>query len=222
MIKLSNTDISDIKLGSTQVEKVYLGSALVWEKIPYDAEVEYLECDGGQYINNIYKEKSSVQSLVISAIFQGTGDLMGNAVSYTNGTKLFGSNSTQVFCYYKPTGTRILLQKNFDKNAINALTVGFSKTSGKFSMTLDLVNYEIGNYSKLISTESHRMLHRKNASTGGFVGKIMAFSIIEEGVAVVRCIPVRVGQVGYMYDTVSGTLLGNDGTGSFGLGPDVT
>ena len=34
-------------------------------------------------------------------------------------------------------------------------------------------------------------------------------------------IPVRVGQVGYMYDTVSGQLFGNDGTGDFILGPDI-
>jgi hypothetical protein len=33
-------------------------------------------------------------------------------------------------------------------------------------------------------------------------------------------IPVRVGQVGYMYDKVSGTLFGNAGTGSFILGSD--
>lgn len=35
-------------------------------------------------------------------------------------------------------------------------------------------------------------------------------------------IPVRIGQVGYMYDTVSGELFGNAGTGDFVLGPDVT
>jgi hypothetical protein len=33
-------------------------------------------------------------------------------------------------------------------------------------------------------------------------------------------IPVRVGNVGYMYDKVSGKLFGNVGTGSFILGPD--
>ena len=34
-------------------------------------------------------------------------------------------------------------------------------------------------------------------------------------------IPVRVGQVGYMYDRVSRRLFGNAGTGAFVLGPDV-
>lgn len=34
-------------------------------------------------------------------------------------------------------------------------------------------------------------------------------------------IPVRVGNVGYMYDKVSGKLFGNAGTGDFILGPDI-
>ena len=33
-------------------------------------------------------------------------------------------------------------------------------------------------------------------------------------------IPVRVGQVGYLYDKISGQLFGNQGTGDFVLGPD--
>ena len=35
-------------------------------------------------------------------------------------------------------------------------------------------------------------------------------------------IPVRVGNVGYMYDKVSRQLFGNSGTGDFILGPDKT
>jgi hypothetical protein len=33
-------------------------------------------------------------------------------------------------------------------------------------------------------------------------------------------VPVRIGNVGYMYDKVSGKLFGNAGTGNFILGPD--
>ena len=35
-------------------------------------------------------------------------------------------------------------------------------------------------------------------------------------------IPVRVGDVGYLYDRVSGQLFGNSGTGEFIVGPDKT
>ena len=36
------------------------------------------------------------------------------------------------------------------------------------------------------------------------------------------CIPVRVGDIGYLYDRVSGELFGNSGTGAFIVGPDKT
>ena len=35
-------------------------------------------------------------------------------------------------------------------------------------------------------------------------------------------IPVRVGDIGYLYDRVSGQLFGNSGTGAFIIGPDKT
>jgi hypothetical protein len=48
--------------------------------------------------------------------------------------------------------------------------------------------------------------------------KIYYFKIYEGSVLMMDLIPVRVGQVGYMYDRVSGQLFGNSGTGNFTLG----
>lgn len=42
------------------------------------------------------------------------------------------------------------------------------------------------------------------------------------GSKVLDFVPVRVEQVGYMYDRVNGQLFGNSGTGDFILGPDKT
>ena len=46
--------------------------------------------------------------------------------------------------------------------------------------------------------------------------------MIKNGLTVRDFIPVRVGDVGYMYDRVSGDLFGNAGTGAFIIGPDKT
>lgn len=47
-------------------------------------------------------------------------------------------------------------------------------------------------------------------------------AIIErEGEVIRDYLPVRVGQVGYLYDRISGQLFGNVGSGEFILGPDV-
>ena len=51
--------------------------------------------------------------------------------------------------------------------------------------------------------------------------KIYYFKIYDNGVLVRDFIPVRVGTTGYMYDSVSGRLFGNDGTGDFIVGADV-
>jgi hypothetical protein len=53
------------------------------------------------------------------------------------------------------------------------------------------------------------------------IGRIYYLKVLNGNQPVFDAIPVRVGQVGYMYDKVSGQLFGNAGTGDFILGPDV-
>lgn len=50
--------------------------------------------------------------------------------------------------------------------------------------------------------------------------RIYYFKIFEAGELVRDFIPVRVGDVGYMYDNVTNQLFSNIGTGNFTLGPD--
>ena len=55
MIKLGNTEISKVYLGGTEITKVYKGSDLVLDNsvapLPYDAELQYLQSSGAQYID---------------------------------------------------------------------------------------------------------------------------------------------------------------------------
>jgi hypothetical protein len=50
--------------------------------------------------------------------------------------------------------------------------------------------------------------------------KLYYCKVWQSGTLLHDLIPVRVGQVGYMYDRVSGELFGNAGTGAFTLGND--
>ena len=48
MLKVSNTDISNIYHGSIAIKKAYVGSNLVWPSsppLPYDAEIEYVQIE---------------------------------------------------------------------------------------------------------------------------------------------------------------------------------
>ena len=51
--------------------------------------------------------------------------------------------------------------------------------------------------------------------------KVYYFRIMQYDTVIMNLVPVRVGSAGYLYDTVSGLLLGNSGTGQFNIGPDV-
>ena len=51
--------------------------------------------------------------------------------------------------------------------------------------------------------------------------RVYACRVYTSDVLVRSFVPVRVGQVGYLFDRVSGTLFGNAGTGDFVLGPDT-
>jgi hypothetical protein len=64
--------------------------------------------------------------------------------------------------------------------------------------------------------------HRPDISAIAYPLKMKFMKIIVDDVLSKDYIPVRVDTTGYMYDKISGTLFGNDGTGSFVLGPDKT
>lgn len=51
--------------------------------------------------------------------------------------------------------------------------------------------------------------------------RIFSFKIYEDDVLVRNYIPVRIGEKGYLVDTLSNELFGNLGTGEFILGPYI-
>ena len=51
--------------------------------------------------------------------------------------------------------------------------------------------------------------------------KVYYFRLMRYNVPIMNLIPVRVGSIGYLYDTISKTLFGNLGSGYLGIGPDV-
>ena len=54
-----------------------------------------------------------------------------------------------------------------------------------------------------------------------FKGNVYSCQFYDGNSIICDLVPVRVEQVGYMYDRVSGELFGNAGTGDFVLGPDI-
>ena len=224
MIAFEASDMTKACVGSTEVSKAYLGSDLVWggesPVLPYNAEVEYLQSSGTQYIQ-----------LTCSApkgSFFAVGGVVTPIYVNTNGYAIFGANPYQQF-----------LSTFYSRNSSSVITyasqVGASATRGGWGgKEGNELSFELSTAGKT-TNGTYTVLSRPLTANitafrifGGYRNsnrypiKIKSFYIISGDTKLYDLIAVRVGQVGYMYDKISGELFGNNGTGSFTLGPDVS
>lgn len=133
MSKIGGTEISDVMLGSTQVEKVYLGSDLVWEK----AEEGFVECNYIENTSTAYIDTGLVHTTAqkVECEFSFTAD------TPASNQVLFGSRN-----YASTTNTNsrgfavwLLSAGTFRNNYMNKVQTvsGMTKQNGVvYSMTL--------------------------------------------------------------------------------------
>ena len=189
----------------------------------FDAEIEYLESSGTQYINTnaivknetIYDIKAQITQLQETAPLGGEnffiGTMSANNASYTLRCLVNGDN--------------IIIQRGeFALNGVvfipkdtNWHTYYNSKTLCKIDNTTGVPSYTItDNDLKIFLFKQNR---DGSANKDSYCR--IAYCKIWDGSTLVRdFIPVRKGTTGYMYDKVSGNLFGNSGTGDFILGND--
>lgn len=230
MMSLGNTEIEKAYLGGTKISKIYLGEDLVFGEsptpiLPYDAQVEYLQSNGSQYIDSGVECKSDlsvkfkfmVSSNSNSAICGGITSISGgyfrhHCSPYNSNFYWLQSNnrstSSIIFSYAVNTWNEV------DIDATNG-TYTINNTSGIFPIigTLQTTGKNFGIFAR-IGGGSMAIQYR--------ACKFSYFQILREGTLLRDFIPVRKNGVGYMYDRISGELFGNSGTGSFAYGNDVT
>ena len=118
-INLGSTPITDAKLGSTQVDKIYLGSELVWQNAPTPSTIRALkfECD-------------SSQSLGIEAAY--IGDLTPNFEYSTDGTNWTEwSDLTMTLPFGEGTPLYVRGMNTILAIATNQVTFTFSQSGNK-------------------------------------------------------------------------------------------
>ena len=195
--------------------KVYTRRQLMAFKL-YDAEIEYLESTGTQYINTgIFIGIDERVDCTFSLLTYDYTALLGARVAA-------GNNMLAIWAYTADKCVR------FDFGSSN-------KGGYVFSIFPDLEQYytvsKIGRknfvdgseiQSNIASSYSPEypsfVFALNNGGNAAFCGhvRIKQFIISDR----MHLIPVRVGNIGYMYDKVAKQLFGNAGTGSFILGPD--
>lgn len=210
--------------------------------LPYDAEIEYLQSTGKQYIDtgilakltNSYKIDCEVVNLdnnrkIICGSYIGQGD-KSLAVE-------FGGTSNQ-----KPgilrgwvqqgnvnvnlwTAQALLLNTNinvyweWDPNT-KKLKIEASDGQTSINDTSDILNITL---SDATSQTFWLFKDHRTSSTNviEYPLRIKHLKLYENDILVRDFIPVRKDTTGYMYDKVSGQLFGNSGTGNFTLGQDI-
>ena len=181
--------------------------------LPYDAEVEYLESTGTQWIYTGYTKSQcpyfslDVQPLITnvdSAMFGAYAD--GYTVQqYLGRWRWFDNGWTLTDIPVDITRTT-----NITKNAKGWFVDGeITKTSSGLEGNLSLV---------LFGTNSNNGVNKGAKSL-----RVNHLSLFDKNsILVADFIPIRRGNIGYMFDRVSGELFGNSGTGAFIIGPDKT
>jgi hypothetical protein len=188
-------------------------------KKPYDTEIEYLESTGTQYIDTGVKTLSSSTVKVVAA-----------ATAFKHNSAIFGSIGTDATSII-----RALIYQDSKQGRI------FTVQSGSYGVKNAAIAYDTAFHNYIVTPTSASIDNRYHNATrsDNSVNNLFLFTfafnaaIYPSSVRIAMCqisssdvlvrdlIPVRVGDVGYMYDKVSGELFGNAGTGAFVLGNDL-
>ena len=184
--------------------------------LPYDAQVEYLQSSGTQYIDTQFVPTITPKIVMDVAFVQDNldKDLFGFT---TNAQPSWIGN-------FRPYNGAIVSYYRY--YATSSITGNFSYTVGD-KITLECSNSIVVNGSVFRTTDEQSFASNQQsvllfrARTNYHSVKIFYAKLYDGDVLKMDLIPVRVGQVGYMYDKISGQLFGNDGTGDFTFGNDV-
>jgi len=203
-------------------------------KLPYDAEVEYLESTGTQYIQTNYVPSIFQPFKAVAALMDfGDANLstaLGTAHSAGGGSyiPLMLYNGVPSIWLANEIGTA-----GGTSGQVRTITSRTVQASGypdywAFQMYCDGTyvkqSYQAkSNPIQWLGKVTIFACSYNNGSVARFSkSRFYSFSAtdMETESTVIDLIPVRKDGVGYTYDRVSGTLLGNSGTGDIVVGPD--
>ena len=191
------------------------------KKLPYDAEIEYLESTGSQYIDtgikpdNTYTFDTKIAALRnnYNCVYWGVRSA-GTAIDHKHcfcNSNTTGSGGDMAYAFSLYSTLAKPGEGNWTSGIVPTLRTMYSFTNMTVVSTMETMTYPITLFA-------FNIIGTANTSLG--ICRIGAFTAYSSGIKVIELIPVRVGNVGYMYDKVSGKLFGNAGTGEFILGPD--
>lgn len=207
-------------MGTLVNRRRYMGG----KALPYDAEIEYLEGTGTQFIDTGIAPSSTIKTVLKFSIKNG---FSFSAASFLFGSAYSGSSYYSV-ALASSTAIRVPKNTSFTNCTIPSINYDEVHTISYKPGEIKYDGQSVGTYSGKLtsSTVDIRLFGRygntvDNRTIISYLC-VHGYEVYDGESKILDLIPVRVGQVGYMYDKVSGQLFGNAGTGSFTLGPDKT
>lgn len=190
------------------------------EPVPYDARIEYLQGTGNTtWINtNFIPTQNDLRIIVDAEIIEyGDNFLYGISGQKPRLNINWFRLKTVSFSYRDYNADfSITIARHTIENGPTMKVDGTTKATPTFSDSYTFV----GNTRKMVLFGKPNKAEPTSVAYG-FVGKMYEVWVYYGDVLQLHFIPVRVNTTGYMYDTVSGNLFGNSGTGDFILGGDI-
>ena len=184
----------------------------------YDAEIEYLESTGTQFIDTDYTLLASDSVKVEMKVMQ---------TQATTEIKFY-------FCQMFQSNHRFGAYSNASNKYASVYRTQWKASSTSTDTNIHTLIWDDGKLYR----DGTLLVTASSTTTSAPSGTLTINAIFNDSNSINNCryyyikitkndelifdfIPVRVGNVGYLYDKVSMKLFGNSGTGSFVLGPDV-
>jgi hypothetical protein len=191
------------------------------KRLPYDAEVEFLESTGTQWIDTgvLANGEFDFDYMFRMNTLQGNTVGMGarSASQFLTALQI-NTNNEITFAYLSTVWPKIKISSNIDYRV--QLSFHSGSQSATVNDTVLFTDNKVGTELLNLPIYIFKRSNSATETTYGLVGRFYFCKIWQNGVLVRDYIPVRKGTVGYLYDRVSGKLFGNAGTGAFGYGND--
>lgn len=190
--------------------------------LPYDAEIMYLESTGTQLVNTgIYGRDNLLCNIRFALTSTSINDNRYIFVGYEGRSLLgiFAQGSSQLFRFGAVSSIVGGASLGLDLD-IHEAYIDTTSTARRVVFDGIVVYSGTGSYQSQYSNPIG--LFGRIGYDNGSSARIYSFSVTDAttGQKIQDLIPVRKNGMGYMYDRVSGQLLGNSGTDDFVLGPD--
>lgn len=195
-------------------------------EIPYQ-QVEYLQSDSSAYIDTGIGGGSDDLEIYCKILWERHVDY---GIIYSNFLDNYHNVTRLVLGNLGGANDKTLLYETFNRSPYSPYTITLSEVPANniyevFSSANSVIINGVTHYRPSISLEfNNRNIILWNLPDAVFrdIGlKIYSFKISKNGEVLRDFVPVRVGDVGYMYDKVSKQLFGSIGTGQFILGQDI-